>query len=170
MSSLPSWTSSVLDLGVFAVLALLAMAFSLLVVEHRSLVYSAFFLALLGLVNASFIATLGFTVIALFHVAVYVGASVLFMIFSVTMFRGGPVVERRTMVLALAVIPMFSLALSAVFLTFQGTPVPGVEVSYMALSKLIVEKYWLPLLIFVVAMATTMMQAIVLTRKEVGRR
>ncbi|MEM3869919.1 MAG: NADH-quinone oxidoreductase subunit J, partial [Candidatus Korarchaeum sp.] len=65
---------------IFLISAMLALISSLLVVFHRSIVYSAFFLSMVGIANALLFSLLGFPIIALFHLIVYVGAAVTFIL------------------------------------------------------------------------------------------
>jgi NADH-quinone oxidoreductase subunit J len=67
--------------------SILLMTFAALAVSHRSMVYSALFLALLGLTNAALFFAMGYAFVAFVQVVVYVGASVLFLIISVSMLK-----------------------------------------------------------------------------------
>ncbi len=67
-----------------------AVAFSWLTVTHRSLIYSALFLSLLGLANAAIFFILGFILVAFMQIIIYVGAAVLFIIMSVSMMKEPP--------------------------------------------------------------------------------
>ncbi|MCX8191418.1 MAG: hypothetical protein N3F06_01250, partial [Nitrososphaerales archaeon] len=62
-----------LDLILFITFGIIAIISSIIVVEHRSLVYAASFLAILGITNAALFILLGYALVALFHLAVYVG-------------------------------------------------------------------------------------------------
>ena len=84
----------------FFVLAAAAVISAILVVEHKSLTYSAVFLALLGMANAALFVLLGFTFIAVFFISVYIGAAVTFILVSVTMFEEAPKVETPIRIVA----------------------------------------------------------------------
>lgn len=155
-----------IDIMVFSILGTLAIAFSVLVVEHRSLVYGAVALGFLGIVNAALFALVGFTFIALFHLAVYVGAGVIFIIFSVTMFRGVPTVEPRVKRLAIAVAVLIAISLAAIFWSYSNIPVVVQSISYKELSKVFTEDYWFPFLVTAVALVTTLIEGITLARRE----
>ncbi|WP_449461631.1 NADH-quinone oxidoreductase subunit J [Tardisphaera miroshnichenkoae] len=75
-----------LEIGMYASTVLL-IAFAALAVSHKSMIYSALFLAFLGLTNAALFFALGYAFVAFVQVVVYVGASVLFLIISVSMLR-----------------------------------------------------------------------------------
>jgi NADH-quinone oxidoreductase subunit J len=155
-----------IDLIVFSILGTLTIAFSILVVEHTSLVYGAIALGFLGMVNAALFSLIGFTFIALFHLAVYVGAGVIFILFSVTMFRGAPTVELRAKRMALAVVLLIALSLAVVFWSYSSVPVREQGISYQELSRIFTEQYWFPFLVTAVALVTTLIEGITLARKE----
>ena len=95
----------------FSVLALALTVFAASVIWQKSHVYSALSLGLLGMANAGLFAFLGYTVIAVFHLAVYIGAVVIFILFSVTMFRKIPDIEASTKILVAITVPIFVLIL-----------------------------------------------------------
>jgi NADH-quinone oxidoreductase subunit J len=156
-----------IDLIVFSILGTLAIAFSLLVVEHRSLIYGAISLGFLGIVNAALFAFIGFTFIALFHLAVYVGAGVIFILFSVTMFRGVPTVELRVKKITLIIVPLIAISLAAIFWSYSNIPVVAQSISYKELSTIFTEDYWFPFVVVVLALVTTLIEGITLARREV---
>jgi len=155
-----------IDIIVFAILGTLAIAFSLLVVEHRSLVYGAISLGFLGIVNAALFALIGFTFIALFHLAVYVGAGVIFILFSVTMFREAPTVEIRVKRIALVIVTLIAISLAAIFWPYSNISVVAQSISYRELSKVFTEDYWFPFLVTTIALVTTLIEGITLARRE----
>lgn len=155
-----------IDLIVFSMLGTLTIAFSILVVEHDSLVYGAVSLGFLGIVNAAMFSLLGFTFIALFHLTVYVGAGVIFILFSVTMFRGAPTVEPKVKMVALAIVPLMAISLAVIFWSYSSIPVAADGLSYTELSRTFTEQYWFPFLVTAVALVTTLIEGITLARKE----
>lgn len=156
-----------IDLVVFSLLGTLAIAFSIVVVEHRSLVYGAVALGFLGMVNAALFALMGFTLVALFHLAIYVGAGVVFILFSVTMFRGVPTVEPAVKKLAALVAALMAISLAAIFWPYSTVPVTPISMDYRELSRIFTEGYWIPLLVTAVALVTTLIEGITLARREV---
>lgn len=156
-----------IDIIVFAILGTLAIAFSLLVVEHRSLVYGAISLGFLGIVNAALFALIGFTFIALFHLAVYVGAGVIFILFSVTMFRMVPTVEIRVKRIALVIVTLIAISLAAIFWSYSNISVVApIDFSYRELSEVFTRDYWFPFLVTAIALVTTLIEGITLARRE----
>lgn len=151
-----------IDIIVFSLLGTLAIAFSVLVVEHRSLVYGAVALGFLGIVNSALFALVGFTFIALFYLAVYVGAGVIFILFAVTMFKGVPTIELRAKRLAVAAAVLISISLAAVFWPYSNIAVIAQSISYRELSTIFTGEYWLPLFVTAIALVTTLIEGITL--------
>jgi len=158
-----------IELIIFSALALIAIIASIVVVEHRSLVYAALALAFLGIANAALFALLGFPFIALFHLAVYVGAAVIFILFFVTMLREAPLVDVPTRALAL-VMTVIILLLSTVILVSGSIfemPVATLTAGYRELAGILVTRFWFPLIIAALALIVTLIEAITLARREV---
>jgi len=164
---------SALDLAIdpsfiaFLAIAVMAILSSLLVVEHKSLVYSAFFLGVLGMANAALFALLGFTFIALFHVAVYIGAAVTFILFSITMFEEAPSIERPFRVVAGFTVLLTFLFLAVIFGIYLGKPLQPSYVDYRELARLLTQNYWFALIVAALTLVTTLIEAITLARREV---
>ena len=150
---------------VFILSSLMSVVAAALVVWHKSIVYSAFFLSILGVGNAILFVMLGFPIIALFHLAVYVGAAVTFILFSVVMLKEAPVVELPTKTLAVIAAVVLALLLIKVFSVF--TAEPSFFLNYRDLTTLLVTKYWFALIIAAIALVTTLIEAITLARREV---
>ncbi len=147
-------------LGVFMMLT------AYYVVKANDLVYASSALAILGLLNAALIALLGYTVIAIFLVIVYVGAAVMFIIVSVSMLGGGGGEERDEMNGAFA----GAAVGTAFFLLLAGTGLykaftRPAEVSLQAVSNTILDKYALVIGILFVALAATLVEAISIARR-----
>lgn len=154
-------------IGSFSLLAASLVVFAILVVKAKSLVYAALSLGFLGMANAGIFVLLGYLFIALFHLAVYIGAAVIFILFSATLFKEVPDVELPTKVLAIIVIPLIVLVLIFVYLPFNNIEFVMRYFTYKGLSTLFVEKYWFPLIVTALALVTTLIEAVTLARKEV---
>ncbi len=145
-----------------------ALISALLVVEHKSIVYASFFLALLGTSNAALFVLLGYPIVSLFHLVVYVGAAVTFILFSVVMLREAPLVEPVArgiaLIAALEVLFLFSVG----FLPLLKSQSAGGVISLMDISDVLLNKYSFALIVSALALATTMIEAITLARKEVS--
>lgn len=150
----------------FFILAAIAVVSAILVVEHKSLVYSAVFLAILGTANAALFVLLGYSFIALFFISVYIGASVTFILFSVTMFGEAPKVETPIRIVAFVSVVLVAALLAIGFsLHFTG----GLSLSYVSfqdLAALLTQKYGFALIIAALTLITTLIEAITIARRE----
>jgi len=150
----------------FFILAAAAVISAILVVEHKSLTYSAVFLAILGMANATLFVLLGFTFIAIFFISVYIGAAVTFILFSVTMFEEAPKVETPVRIVALVSVILVAALLAIGFSLNIGSEIPFTSPSYMELANLLTQKYGLALIIASLTLITTLIEAITIARKE----
>ncbi len=147
---------------------LLAIIFSVFVVISRNIVYGAIHLSLLGLMVALLIAMLGYPIVAVLHIIIYVGAGVLFIIMSVSMIR--EVVERRMnrplslLVAVIASSPLFYLAAVS---ENQGVLQTG-YIDYAVLSRYIAQNYWIPALLVFLTLSASLIAAVSITRGRGG--
>ncbi len=151
---------------VFLVLAALSIVSAILVVEHKSLIYAALFLGILGMANAALFVMLGFNFIALFFVSVYVGAAVTFILFSVTMFQEAPKVERPVRIIAFVSVVLTGILLVLVFFFHFTDGIQPTYVSYRDLARLLTEKYGFALIIAALTLVTTLIEGITIARRE----
>ena len=153
---------------VFFIASIGALVSALLVVEHKSIVYASFFLALLGTSNAALFVLLGYPIVSIFHLAVYVGAAVTFILFSVVLLKEAPLVEPIArgvaVITALEVLLLFSVGFKPLL---ESEPVQGI-ISLKEVSEVLVDKYSFALIIAALALATTMIEGITLARREVS--
>lgn len=147
-------------LGVFMMLA------AYYVVRSKDLVYASGSLALLGLLNATLIALLGYTIVAIFLVIVYVGAAVMFIIVSVSMLGGGTGEERDEASGAFA-----GAAVGAAFFLLLASTglykafVRPESVNMQSISDLLLNKYLVVIAILFVALAATLVEAISIAKR-----
>ena len=151
---------------VFLLLAFVAIVSAILVVEHRSLIYSALFLGILGMANAVLFVLLGFSFIALFFVSVYIGAAVTFILFSVTMFEEAPKVERSIRIIAFVSVLLTAVLLVIVFVFRFTDGIQPSYISYRDLAILLTEKYGFALIIAALTLITTLIEGITIARRE----
>ncbi len=158
-----------IDLTSLAFLATsaLAVASAVLVVGHRSLVYAAFFLDILGTANAVFFALLGYPLVAVFQLTVYVGSAVTFILFSVVMLKEVPETTVPIREFAAFTVVLTAAALLVAFNQFSGILPQTQAIDMGELTRLVVDKYWFALLLSILSMATTLIEAITLARREV---
>lgn len=151
---------------VFIVLAAVSIVSAIFVVEHKSLIYSALFLGILGMANAALFVLLGFSFIALFFVSVYIGAAVTFILFSVTMFQEAPKVERPVRIIAFVSVVLTATLLVIVFFFHFTNGVQPTYISYRDLASLLTEKYGFALIIAALTLITTLIEGITIARRE----
>jgi len=158
------------------VLFLLFSAFSissaLIIVNTKSLLYAAFSLVFLGMSTAAAIALLdpeAFAFYSVFHVLLYVGATVTFLVISLVIFKNLELTGEGSR-WAIPLTAIFgSLAVIAVLYVgltdYRGTFEP-VQLSLGQVSYILVQQYWFPSLILVVALAATLIEAVTLARRD----
>ncbi len=148
------------------------LVFGFLVVKSRSLVYSAVYLALAALFAAGIMALLGYTLVAIFQAAVYVGAAVLFIIISVTLL-GEPIKPEHRYYNTAVITGVMSL-IALALLTYkvlhvlegqeQTTPKPSLE----DILSLIHTKYYFAVIIAFIAFGALLIEAVVLAKRDKG--
>ncbi|AWR99811.1 NADH-quinone oxidoreductase subunit J [Metallosphaera hakonensis] len=165
-------TPSDFQVGIFFVFSVLSLAVALFIVNSKNVFYSAVALAFLGMSVAVLIADLDPAVYSLysaFHLILYVGATVVFLSISLVMFRGLEVKEVRTP-WAPAMALLSAVALFAVIVLSTG-PIATSSVSIQPLNLAIIgerliSQYWFPAVILVIALLTTMIEALSLARRD----
>lgn len=148
---------------------ILAIVFSIFVVISRNIVYGAIHLSLLGLMVAILIAMLGYPIVAVLHIIIYIGAGVLFIIMSVSMIR--EVVERRvnrSLSLLVAIIASSPLFYLAAISENQGALQTGYT-DYAVLSRYIAQNYWIPALLVFLSLSASLIAAVSITRGRGGK-
>ena len=134
---------------------------SYLVVRGRDLVYSSAALAVLGLFNAMMISILGYYLVALFLVVVYVGAAVMFIIITVSMIGGkeeSPRLEHQGFFAGAAVLVAGILLVSSLA-AYMGYAKPP-HVSIRSVSDSILRNYVGVIVLLFIALAATLVEAI----------
>lgn len=152
-----------------ALVGLIALITSVMVVRARSLVYSAGYLSLLGLAVAGLVAALGYPIVAVVHIIIYVGAGVLFIVMSVSMIRD--TAERRASRLLSAVIALMSAAplLYLGIVTDYRGPAPSSVSDYSVLSSAIVADNWISAVLLFFSISAALMAAVSISRSRGGR-
>ncbi|MCE4600716.1 MAG: NADH-quinone oxidoreductase subunit J [Desulfurococcales archaeon] len=135
-------------------------------VRGKDLVYASGSLAILGILNAILVALLGYTLVAVFLVLVYVGAAVMFIIMSVSMLGGGGDEKRDEVYGAFA---GASVAIS-LFLLLAGTGLykafaRPTHLSIARVSEILASDYGIVLVLLFVALAATLVEAISIARR-----
>ncbi len=146
-------------------LAIVAVASAAGIIAARRTFYSVFWLAGVGLAVAGFMALLGFTYLAAFHLIIYVGAAASFIAFTLLMLgeeaeAGG---ERHDAgKLALAVVLAAILWFPIAHILLRHPPL-RVSIDWRGVAGLLTGELWLPLLITIVGLSAALVEAITLT-------
>lgn len=152
-----------LEMLIFLAASILGIVSAALAILHKSLTYAAFFLAILGISNSILMSLLGFTILAVFHIAVYVGAAVIFILFSVTLLKEPPPPTPSMSMLAGVASAVLVLGL---LIIFKGLNVQAYgNVSYKSLSTLLISKYKFALVITTLTLVTTLIEALTLAMR-----
>ncbi|EHP68802.1 MAG: NADH-quinone oxidoreductase subunit J [Metallosphaera yellowstonensis] len=155
---------------IFLVFSVTALASALFIVNSKNVFYAAVSLAFLGLSIAVLIADLNpaaYSLYSVFHIILYVGATVVFLSVSLVMFRGLEVREIRTpwapVISLLAAVAFFSvLVLSTSSIAISAPPSPDLQ----TLGERMISQYWFPAIVLIVGLLTTMIEAIALARRD----
>ncbi len=153
----------------FIFFSIISISSALFIVNHKNLFYSAISLAFLGISVAVLIALISFqySLYSVFHLLLYVGATVVFLSISLVMFRGLEVKQINTAWAPIIAGVSALFIFIAVVLSLSGVQVRQVgEISLQSLSTIILEKYWFPAVILVVGLLTTLIEAITLARRD----
>ena len=154
-----------LELLGISVMAAAVVATSFLIVTSRDMVYASALLAVLGVINAILIGLLGFPIISIVIVIVYVGAAVMFMIIVISMLGGGGEEELRPLRGVMVATPVTALLGAVVAYSrledLYSKPGP-VELSDV--SSALLGDYLPVLIVLIVAMAATLVEAIAVAK------
>ena len=106
---------------------------AVLAVKAKEDFYAAILLGITGLLTASLLALIGYGFIAVFHALVYVGATVMFVIFGVVLIGRTGGVEKKAFLPAILASTLLAISLLALFLEVQA---PGASFASLDLNKL----------------------------------
>jgi NADH-quinone oxidoreductase subunit J len=158
------------EIVTFISTSILAILSAVMIVKTKSLIYSALFLGLLGISMAIFFALMGYQIVSLFQIIVYVGATVTFIIFSIVMLRETYVMEVSSKILSVSTATLILLVFTAIIFYTTGTySLIPIDVSYDKVTELLMGNYTLPLIIVIFALITTLIEGIIIARKEVEK-
>jgi NADH-quinone oxidoreductase subunit J len=170
-----------MDLILFLILALVAIATALGMLLSRNAVYSALFLVLNFATVAVFFLLLGAPLIAMAQVTVYAGAIMVLFLFVIMLLGVDQLAPSKALPWQrpLALILAFALVAETVYLLAARAPSaavvsqPDVAVNHMQnlrdLSAMLFDQYLLPFEVTSVLLLVAMVGAIVLTKQEKGQ-
>jgi|BEDMetMinimDraft_2_1075160.scaffolds.fasta_scaffold00143_13 NADH-quinone oxidoreductase subunit J len=159
---------------IFILFGAFSVAAALVIVNGKNVFYSAISLGVLGISVAVLIALLdpaAYAVYSVLHLLLYVGATVVFIAISLVLFRGLQVQEYGVRWAAPIATIMGIILLAAIILSFSSSitasnsPIPP-SFNLSVLSQQLLIKYWFPTIIIIVALATTLVEAITLARRD----
>ncbi len=162
-----SLSSLALEELAFLALTGIAVGSALIAVQTRYAVYSAVALGMTGAGVAGLMALLGFGYVAAFHLLVYVGATVTFMAFSVIMLREQPGMLKNLVPLAVvsAILICVTVIVAVNSMGIERHVAP-VEMELREAAEALVDKYWFPLILAIVSLATIMIEGISVARGD----
>ena len=167
------------ELILFLILALVAIAAALGMLFSRNAVYSALFLVLNFVAVAVFYLLLSAPFIAMAQITVYAGAIMVLFLFVIMLLGGEQLAPSRALPWQkpLAACLALILAVEGVYLlAFRSPPAgeiaPAVETfgSPAAIGAMLFNRYLLPFEVTSVLLLVAMLGAIVLTKKEKGEK
>ena len=136
------------------------------VVAARRTIYAAFWLAVVGVATAAFMALLGFTYIAVFHLLIYVGASVSFLAFTVLMVEPEqeppPAHSLGRALLAAAI----GLVLATPLALIVPPVVTRITVSLSEFVDMLATRFDYPVIVTLIALAAVLIEAVAVARRS----
>jgi len=157
-------------IGFFTFFGVISIVASLFITRQKNVFYAAVALVFLGISVAAMIALLNtsYSFYSAFHILLYVGSTVVFLAISLVMFRGLDVKEVKVPwapLVALVVGILIFLDLSVSFSSITPSTVVS-SFSLQTLANDILQNYWFPAIIIIIALLTTMIEAITLARRD----
>ncbi|AAK40662.1 NADH-quinone oxidoreductase subunit J [Saccharolobus solfataricus] len=163
-------TSEIIQYILFGFFGVMTIAFSIYIVRAKNVFYGAVSLAFLGLSIAALIALEApstYGIYSVFHILLYVGATVTFLAISLVMFKDLEVKFGRGALGILAGGAVTLLFLIIVFISIPQVSSAEVQpINFQVLANDLIENYWFPLIILVIALLTTLIEAISLARRD----
>lgn len=148
----------------FAAAVSAAIVSSVAVVKYRSLFYAAVALAILGSANAVLFALLGFVLVSVVQVLIYVGATAAFVVFAVLMFKELPELPAPIRATS-AVVGSAIFATMAAIIVISGVGTEGRATWDVAAMGLLAE-YWLPLLVVAITLTAALVCGVAIASGE----
>ncbi|PVU75750.1 NADH-quinone oxidoreductase subunit J [Sulfolobus sp. SCGC AB-777_G06] len=161
-----------LQLVLFLLFSILSIASAIFITRQRNVFYASIGLAFLGIAIAVLIALLSpsaYAFYSAFHLLLYVGSAVVFLSISLVIFRGLEVKEAQIPWAGVAAVTVGALVYIGLFVTFSSISPASAESTVFSLVKfanIFLQQYWFPTVILIVALLTTMIEALSLARGE----
>lgn len=143
--------------------ALFTVTAALLSLMSREDVYAAVSLGFVGLGVAAFMGLLGYGVLSVFHILVYVGATVTFVVFSVLLIGRGAGVEEKLFLPGILAAVTLGIAYFVSMLVLARTELNIPSISLERLAGEIFTKHTLSLIFLSFALASVMIEGILIS-------
>ncbi|MFQ6136970.1 MAG: NADH-quinone oxidoreductase subunit J [Candidatus Hydrothermarchaeales archaeon] len=160
------------DLIVFLIIALVAIASSILVLESEEIFHSALYLALMFVSVAGLFILLGAEFLAAIQVLIYAGAVIILVLFAIMLTKRGIALRERTTLygkvtrLGVAAVFIFLLVVSIVRVTWPIKFSERQASSTIALGNALFTDYVIPFEIVSVVLLAALIGGIFLAKKE----
>jgi len=157
-------------IGIFTFFGVISIVAALFITRQKNVFYAAIALVFVGISVAAMIALLNtsYSFYSAFHVLLYVGSTVVFLAVSLVMFRGLNVREIKVPWAPLVALIVGALIFLDIVVSFSRIT-PSTVVSSFSIQTLandILQNYWFPAIIIIIALLTTMIEAITLARRD----
>jgi NADH-quinone oxidoreductase subunit J len=146
------------------ILSAFALYFAYLTVRGKDLVYSSVSLALTASLVSLIVAFMGFHLVAIVQLLVYVGAAVMFIIISVSLLGAKETTVRNEylgLTAGIFTLTVLAIYLNKLYTAFTFAKVPPASV----ISDLLLSRYMSVLVLIIVALAATIIEAISLAKR-----
>lgn len=157
----------------FLTVAVITVAAAIIALEFKEIIYGAIALAISLLGIAAFFVLLDATFVAMFQIAVYVGAVVVLVIFTIMLVRREAwmtVPEGRRKVMGLVIMFIIMFGLGAVFISSALTEqeVPETTVTFLDIGEQMLTYYSPVLIAMALTLAAAVIGALALAKVELG--
>jgi len=157
-------------IGFFTFFGAISIASALFITRQKNVFYAAIGLVFLGISVAAMIALLNvsYSFYSAFHILLYVGSTVVFLTISLVMFRGLNVKEIKVPWAPFVALIVGALIFFDLVISFSSTTpsLTATQFSLQTLANDILQNYWFPAIIIIIALLTTMIEAITLARRD----
>ncbi|BFH72618.1 NADH-quinone oxidoreductase subunit J [Sulfurisphaera javensis] len=158
------------EISFFIFFGVISITSALFITRQKNVFYAAIGLVFLGISVAAMIALINvsYAFYSAFHILLYVGSTVVFLAISLVMFRGLNVKEVKIPWAPVVALVVGVFIFVDLLITFSGiTPVSSLQAfSLQTLANDILQNYWFPAIILIIALLTTMIEAISLARRD----
>ncbi len=163
-------TSDLLQIVIFGIFSIVSLISAIFILNSKNIFYSAVALAFLGISIAVLIADLApasYSIYSAFHILLYVGATVVFLSVSMVIFKDLYARQEKVTPAGIAVAVVAVVLFLAVVLGISSSPSTQLApVSLQELADDLLNGFWFPAVVLVIALLTTLIEAITLARRD----